>query len=297
MDRDAFAPLVRSAPAAFRPQLRAAVISWYAIDPAAQISNLRLMAEILGEDPLVLGMEAAKRIINSTNLPRIALQLFHEANDGKRMDAVTATVVNLAVTTSIDDPNVAQALDRRADAIVEGYVSGAAPQDGPITFSKSAWERFGRLVAMRIEDAALNEARARRAADDATAEATRLRELAEERAKSLTEVRTSVGADARQDAGRLATNLMKPVASAVGDSFESRSLESLQDRLLAVLQRARITVIHDVGEQADFDPVRHQWVGDGAPTDRVIAKSPGFMVEGEEGHDIVLVPARVVAAT
>lgn len=296
IDRDAFAPLARSASPEARKQLRRAVISWYAHDPSTQVNNVRLLSELLREDSLVLGMEAAQLILRTTNLPRIALQLFQEASDAKRTDPVAASVVNLAVTTSGDDPMVAKALDRLAEAIVEGYVTGAAPVAGPITFSRSAWERFGRLVALRLEEAAANEARAQRAAEEANAEAARLRELAEERARSLAESRTTAGTDARQDVGRLASNLMKPVALAVGDSFEARSLESLQDRLLAVLQRARIVPIHEVGDVAPFDPGKHQWVGEGPPTDEVQAKSPGFMIEGEERDGIVLVPARVVAA-
>lgn len=297
MDREAFAPFVRAAPKEAHREIKAAVLDWYARDPIGQIPNLRLAAETMREDLLALGLEAAQSIARNTPLPKIALQLFQEVTTEKRRDARASEVVNLAVTTASEDPNLNSALDRLAESIVEGYFSGAEPVPGPITFSRSGWERFSRLVADRLEDAAASEQKARREAQTATSEATRLRELAEERAKTLAESRSNAGSAAQQDVQRLASNLLRPVATAVGDSYESQSLEALQDRLLAVLQRARIVPVLEPGDSADFDPSRHMWVGEGPPTQRVEARSPGFLVEDNGGDEIVLVPARVVAAT
>jgi len=296
MDGDGLPPLVRAAPTDALAQLRATLIKWYADDPPGQINNLRLLADLLQEDSLVLGMEAAQQIIRKTNLTRIALQQLHDASDAGRMDPLTSSVVNLAVAVTGDDPAVTKAQDRLAEVVVEGLVNGTAPVSGPITFSRSGWEAIGRLLDLRLDEATTNEAKAREEASTAVAEAARLRELAESRAQALAETKTSTGAESRQDVGRLASNLMKPVALAVADSFEANSLDSLQDRLLAVLQRAKIVPIHEVGDEVSFDPTRHQWVGDGSPTARVQARSPGFLIESEGGDDIVLVPARVVAA-
>jgi hypothetical protein len=146
---------------------------------------------------------------------------------------------------------------------------------------------------LRLEEAESNESKAQRHAAEATTEAIRLRELAEDRARLLAEAQATTASGARQDVGRLASSLLRPVAKVVADSYESESLESLQDQLLAILERARILQIIEVGEIATFDPVRHQWVGEGSPPDRVQAKSPGFLMEDEGGNEIVVVPARV----
>jgi hypothetical protein len=296
MSGDAYAPLVRAAPAAAQKELRAAVVRWYGDDPAGQFSNLRLTADLLGENALRLGLEAAGRVTSQTNLPRIALQLMNSLDTTSIADEASAAVVNLAVTAVPDDPTVASALDRLAEAVAEGYVRGTARIPGPITFSRSGWERFSAVVAQQLEDSAAAERRAVDEASAAKAEADESRTLAEQRARALTESRGTASSEVRQDAGRLAANLLRPVALAVADSFEAQSLESLQDRLLAVLQRARISAIHEVGDVAPFDPTRHQWVGEGSPTENVQAKSPGFVIAGEGNDQVVLVPARVVAA-
>ncbi len=295
MSRDRVAAFVRSAPEDALDPIRDAVITWYSKDPKAHEASLRAVADATGKDALELGLKGARFVLGRTNLSTIARQLFRQANETKRTDPTAASIVNLAVTVVFDDPAVARALDRLAEAAAEAYVSGSAPATGPITFSRTGWERFNGLVAAQVEEATIKEAAARRMADEANAEADRLRALAEARAQTLAEARTSAGSATRQDSARLASSLLKPVALAVGDSYESNSLMSLQDRLLAVLQRAKIVQILEVGQVAAFDPSRHQWVGQGVPTDRVEARSPGFVLEGEGGDGIVLVPARVVA--
>jgi hypothetical protein len=146
-----------------------------------------------------------------------------------------------------------------------------------------------------LGDAASREQQALANAARATEEAAQLRQVAESRSSSLVEARTTAGSASRQDASKLASGLLRPVALAVADSFEGNSLEALQDRLLAVLQRARINPILEVGEQTAFDPIRHQWVGEGTPEETVRAISPGFVARLEGEEDVVLVPARVVA--
>jgi hypothetical protein len=294
LPRDGAAALLRAAPKEGLAGVRHAVVRWYAEDPAAHGGAIRVLAETTHEDPLTLGIEAAQLVLQRTTLPRLSQQLFHQAEDAKRTDRIAAAVVNLAVTTLPDDPDVTRALDRLAEAIIEGYERGDKTE-GPVSFSRASWERFNLLVGARIQDALSQEAAAQARAEEATADAQRQRELAEARAQTLSETRASTGSTDRQDTGRLAASLLKPVALAVGDSFEAKSLEALQDRLLAVLQRARIVPVLEVGETAGFNPSRHQWVGDGAPPDRIQARSPGFMLEGEGDDGIVLVPARVVA--
>ncbi len=297
MERDAFAALARSAPADARPDLRVAVIRWYAEDPAATLPHLKVAGEVLGESPARLGLEAVGQAIHRTNLARMALQLLDLTQTEAVDEEIVSAVVNLAVTAVPDDPTVATALDRRADAIVEGYARGTPTVAGPITFSRSNWARFNERVRQRLEDAAAAEAQAREEAAAATREADELRSLAEQRARTLAESRAASESEGRQDVGRLAANLLKPVALAAGDSFQGGTLESLQDRLLAVLQRGGISTMHHVGEVVAFDPVKHQWVGEGAPTDHVVATSPGFIIAGEGQHEVVLVPARVVGST
>jgi hypothetical protein len=194
-----------------------------------------------------------------------------------------------------EDPAASTELDRLADRASAKFTSGGDVGLGPVTFSRSGWPSFAERIREALEDAGERERAATERAEAAEAESEQLRRLATQRSAALVETR-SVGSErSQQDAARLTTNLLKPVAMALADSYEADSLAALRDRLLVVLQRGRVKPIHQPGDVVEFDPIRHQWVGEGYPTDRVKALSPGFMVSGEDDEDVVVVPARVVA--
>lgn len=276
--------------------LRQPITAWYAAEPAVYSTSLELVADGLDLDVLSLGLDAARQQISRTTLASIASNLLSKVKQSSRTDTLAADVVSLAVTTGPDDPFVSSELERVATAAAKAFIHDAPVEAGPITFSRAGWAEFGKHIRLHVEEADARVAKAIREAAEDAEDAARLRRLADTRTSALAEARMEAGSTARQDTGRLAVNLLKPVALAVGDSFEGSSLEALRDRLLGVLQRARIRPILEVGDEADFDPVRHQWVGDGYPVDHVKALSPGFVVQGEGDEDVVLVPARVVAA-
>jgi hypothetical protein len=90
-------------------------------------------------------------------------------------------------------------------------------------------------------------------------------------------------------------NLLKPVAAALADSYESGSLGALQDQLRAVLTRLRIRPVGTIGDVVPFDPDRHTWVSEGYPSAEVRIVAPGW--EGRDGDvPVTVVPARVVEA-
>lgn len=292
---DGVAALLRAGNASDLKALRPAVLTWYRGEPARYATSVRLLASLSGEDELRLGLDAARHELARTAVGQIAAQLIGWVKETARSDPLAAESVSLAGTAAADSPFVSTEMERLAEVAATGFLEGTGVQTGSITFSPSGWERFGRLIARRLDEAATREQSALREATEATEEVAKLRQVAETRSTALVEARSTAGSAARSDASKLASNLLRPVALAVADSFEGDSLEALQDRLLAVLQRAKINPILEVGEQAAFDPIRHQWVGEGNPEEVVRAVSPGFVarVEGEE--DVVLVPARVVA--
>jgi hypothetical protein len=272
-----------------------AIVAWYRGNPGRYAASIRLLASESGEDELRLGLDAARLELAGTTVAQIAAQLLAWVRESARTDPLAAESVSLAGTVSAETPYVVTEMERMADAAAIGFTEGSGVPTGPITFSRSGWERFGRSIASRLDDAASREQQASVEAARATDEADRLRQVAESRSSALVEARTTAGTAAREDASKLASNLLRPVALAVADSFEGNSLGALQDRLLAVLQRAKIAPILEIDEQAAFDPVRHQWVGEGNPDETVRAVSPGFVARLEGEEDVVLVPARVVA--
>jgi hypothetical protein len=270
-------------------------MAWFAADPSRYMPSLALLASATNEHILVLGLESVQRVLGRTGVPNMAVQLVRYGAEGEPPATEFAAVVNLAVATAGQDLFVTKTSERLAETVATAYIEGTGHVEGPITFSRTAWERLSDAIERRIQEATDNEGRAQLAAEGASREAESLRALAEARAVALAESRTTAGSAGRQDVGRLASNLLKPVALALGDSFESAHLGALQDQLLAVLQRAHISPILEVGQRAPFEPKRHQWVGDGSPTPTVEARSPGVSAIAEGGDEIVLVPARVVA--
>lgn len=278
------------------------LLEWFAADPRRYGPALRLFASELRQvspDRVVnasaLGLQAAAQQLRQANVASIATTLLHWALDQPEADELTEQIASLAVTSLANDPDATKLLDRLAEQAAARLLEGRDAGQGPVTFSRTGWTRFAQLMRLQLEEAAANETKASQAAAAAEAEADRLRRLAERRTESLTEARASTSERSSRDTNQLAATLLKPVALALADSYQANSLEALRDRLQAVLQRGRIVEFVKPGELTEFDPVRHQWVGEGYPTDQVKAMSPGYAVSTEGEEDVVVVPARVMA--
>lgn len=293
---DGVTSLIRAAPATRYPVLREGLLTWFATEPRQFGRVLRLFATTARDDALELGIEAARRQVARTTLAAIAGELLMWVREDERDGPAAAASVNLAVTAGLDDPFTRELVEKQGETTARRFTAGAQLPDGPMTFSKSGWNRFSSLVISALRDANEREEAAVREAAAAQVEVARLRQTIEARSTSLLEARSTAVAATRQDASRLGTNLLRPVALAIADSYEGGSLQTLRDRLLTVLGRARISSVLAAGESAPFDPVRHQWVGEGHPSATVRALAPGFALQGEGADETVLVPARVVAA-
>ena len=170
----------------------------------------------------------------------------------------------------------------------------------PIVLRTRAVEHVTREVRRRGAEAAasINDLTAERDQARAT-----IRQLETEVERIRSELRSTKGARADLDrtaVNRLAGRILRPFAMALADSYESKDLAALQDALIGLFERGGVRLTVDVGERQEFDPRRHRWVGEGPPTRLIRALSPGFEIvaDGSEGADeIVVVPARVVAAT
>lgn len=292
---DALTLIIR---AGTREQLKALerpLLEWFAIDPRRYGPALRLYATTQGTNASAMGLQAALDLLQRSKVHVVAQTLLRWAVDDPGMDELTEQIASLAVTTAPDDPEAKKLLDQLAEQAAARLLEGRDAGSGPLTFSSTGWTRFAQLMRLQLEESAAKQATASQAAADARAESERLQRLSERRAESLTEARAATGERSSRDANQLASTLLKPVALALADSYQANSLEALRDRLLSVLQRGRITQFAKPGDVVDFDPVRHQWVGDGYPTDQVKAMSPGFAVSTEGEEDVVVVPARVVA--
>ena len=106
----------------------------------------------------------------------------------------------------------------------------------------------------RLEEAADNERQAR--AEAAVRGATRSggAAAAEQSRTALAASRSSAESQSRASSTRVIANVLKPIAAALADSIEAPSLEALQDRLAAALDRARIEPILAPGDVQPFDP-------------------------------------------
>lgn len=292
---DALTLIIRSGTRERLKALEKPLLEWFAVDPRRYGPALRLFATAQGTNASAMGLQAAADLIQRSKVPVVAQTLLRWAVDDPGKAEFTEQIASLAVTTLPDDPEARKLLDQLAEQAASRILEGRDTGSGPVTFSRTGWTRFAQLMRLQLEESAANEAKATQAAADALAEIERLQRLAERRTESLTEARASTGERSSRDANQLASTLLKPVALALADSYQANSLDALRDRLLSVLQRGRISQFASPGEIVDFDPVRHQWVGDGYPTDQVKAMSPGFAVSTEGEEDVVVVPARVVA--
>jgi hypothetical protein len=276
--------------------MRRPILAAYGREPDRYGPVVRAFAARLHLDPVRLALDTAGAVVGATTARRIASDAFSWALDSRRSDDVFAESVNLAGTLARDDPRVPAALQRLAEEAAEMMLQGDPPRDRSVWFDASSWRRFTGVLQERLDRALLTEREAVAGVERLTAENAQLAEAVRARTEALAAVRSEAAGTQRMSSARLASGLLKPVAMALADSFESGSLEGTQDRLAAVLAHARIQMGDPPGTVAEFDPRLHQWVGEGRPADHVRILSPAFVarLEGEDAS--VLVPARVVAA-
>ena len=262
-------------------------------DPSAYSGAVRLLGVLIGEDPGAIGARVVRRAVQRHRVVAMALAAAAVAETPE----VKAECIALAATGDPDDQRSRAALSADADAVAAALLRGSIDVLGSVVFSPETWRRFAVQMERRLADAARNESEAHEAASAAEQRLAEVSASAEQMRDALAAVRTSNVTASRDSTARLAANVLKPVAAALSDSFEAPGLEALQDRLAAVLDRARIQPVMEPGEVQAFDPDVHRWVGEGNPSKSVTAVSPGFIAQLEGEHAIVLVPARVVAAT
>ena len=220
---------------------------------------------------------------------------FDLAQASGRTDAVAAAVANLAGTIGLDNPGVTAALDARTNQTVAEVLANTAPGPGDRWFSERNWRSFVERIAADVQESRATAAQAVNEAASLREELARVERALRQREEALSSTRAEGVSQERESNQRVAANSLRPVARALADSYEARSLEALQDTLSSVLARARINPIGAVGELVSFNPIRHRWVGYGVATDLCRVISPGFVIGGEGADDdIVLVPARVV---
>lgn len=295
---DAVDALLRNAPSredarSLQPALEGLLVG----NPRSYWPQARLLAQRAGLDVGQFGLALVRRRVADTAAPAIAALLLEEVRDRVATDGLAAEVALLAAALDPTDRDVARLLEQIASQRAEEVLRGEPPQPTAVAFVASDWATFvGRLERhLATEERSRQEAERER--DRLREEVERLTEALRMRSEALESTRTEAGAAGRAATLRLAANLMKPVALAVADSYEARSLEAVRDALLAVLARARIEPIASAGEIVEFDPSLHRWVGSGMPSASVRVLSPGFRALGEEETGaIVLVAARVAEA-
>ncbi len=270
----------------------AAVEEAFEREPTAYKGPLSLLATLVGEDPGTIALRVTRRAVRRDRVATMALVAAEVASD----PGVRADCVSLAVTADPDDPRVQGEMATTANAVATALLDGKVDVAGTTVFTRSGWRQFGVRMENRLADAERSVQAAEATAREAQARLAQATAAAGETRSALAASRSSAETQTRDSTARLAANVLKPVAAALSDSIEAPSLEALQDRLAAALERARIEPVMQPGEVQPFDPDVHRWVGDGEPTDQVAAVSPGFLARLEGEDAVVLVPARVVAA-
>jgi hypothetical protein len=262
-------------------------------DPWAYRSLLTHLASRTEEDAGAIALRVARKSAAGSRVAQIARLGAETSQD----EFFRSQCVALAVTTDPDDVGVQQLLERTADRVEESILTGALDPAPLRVFPAANWARIRSNLGERVTRAELDRDAAVEEARILGEQADVLRAAAEQARGSLASSRTSTQTEARTSAGRLAANLLKPVAVVLAESFEAPSLEALQDGLAAILDRARIEPILVPDEVQSFDSRRHQWVGEEPyPALLVQAVSPGFIAKLEGEDAVVLVKARVVAA-
>jgi hypothetical protein len=291
----AAAALVRVAGRSSLPLFQPLLTNWFKESPEAYRSVLLDLAGRTGADPIGLIANIARGEISATRAPALAAMAFDMARADGRTDEVGVAVANLAGTIAEDTPGVREALTERASDITRGLLAEDSPTPGQAWFGAREWKALADSVLRKLRDEREAADAAKADAAAARAQVARLEQSLQLREQALSSSRTDIAANERGASQRVATNSLRPVVTALADSFEANSLAGLQARLIALMARVRIEPIANVGEVVSFDPTRHRWVGDGVALDRALVLSPGFLQRGEGADsDIVLVPARVV---
>lgn len=260
-------------------------------DPVAYAGAVRLIGAIIGEDPGAIALRVARKVATRERIATLASVAADIATESRiRVDSAA-----LAGTADPDDARVVPVIAKIATSAGDALLSGETDAPGMLVFSPASWRAFAVRMHAQVQAADERERAAAAAMNDAARRVAESQAVADQARGALAGTRLSFESETRVSSARLAANILKPIAAALADSIESPSLEALQDRLAAALDRARIEPILQQGEVRPFDPDVHRWVGDGEPTDLVAAVSPGFVAHLEGEDAIVLVPARVVA--
>lgn len=261
--------------------------------PWAYRGPLELVSTLTDEDAAAIALRVARRAARNSQVAQIARMGVTVSAD----PVARSWCVALAGTADPEDLSVRSMLQSEAGRVAGDRLPSEEYVSQPGQVSGLDWSRLmeglaGQIVtAHRERDGALREVR------DAEARMVELRAAAEQARDALATSRAAGHSVTQTYSAKQRAHLLKPVAAALADSLEAPSLEALQDRLAAVLDRASIVPIIEPGHVNPFDPELHRWVGDEPyPTAAVRAVSPGFIAKLEGEDDIVLVPARVVAA-
>ncbi len=260
-------------------------------DPDAYAGAVKLIGTMIGEDPGAIALRVARKVARRDRIAAYASVAADVAIEPK----VRADGAALAGTADPDDARVVPVIAKIATGAGDALLAGETDAPGMLVFSPASWRAFAVRMHARVQAADEREHAASAAMEDAARRVAESQAAAEQARGALASTRLSSESDSRVSSARLAANLLKPIAAALADSIEAPSLEALQDRLAAALDRARIEPILQPGEVRPFDPDVHRWVDDGEPTALVTAVSPGFIAHLEGEDAIVLVPARVVA--
>lgn len=287
--------LVRTAGSGVSETLDLLVNGSYRAQPMAYASTFTYYWQSRAADPVAKALELVRHSLAGDPLRVIAALALQWAVERDPADPIVPEAASLAAAIAPEERSIRDRLDglavRHANALLDLKVVDTAAW-----FSHASWTTFANRIIGRLEEAYAREHAAEHARDELRAELEKAQTALSLRTEALSTARGAAGAERRDDAQRQSAALLKPVAAAIADSYEADSLPALRDRLIAILARARMKPIGSVREVQPFDAERHEWVGDGLPGDEVQLLSPGFalMIEGED--DVVLVPARVVAA-
>ena len=192
--------------------------------------------------------------------------------------------VTLGGTTWPDHSSVSAELDKMEQEVRNSLVSGDISVSGPVLLRADAWPRVVGAVHRVVSDALAER-------DEAVAIRSELEQRLATQAAQLESRRSALQAAKTEQAQagsastqRLAANLLKPIAGALGDSYEAKSLSSLQDQIRAALGRLRVQPLATPGETTPFDPDRQTWTGDGYPPAQVKVLTPGFAAQLDGGE-------------
>ena len=283
--------ILHTIPAGMLESLRPALEQAYVRDPKSYREPIEVFAALRGVDPGSIALAAARRAIREGSGAILVGQALALAKD----EVIRIESANLAVAVSTEDRRGLEVLNEAAERTAEHLLAGSVEAPPSLAFVQSTWRRFAMAMVVELERASRSEKLAVEKVAELEAEVERLQSLETQRLAALNEARAEAGAQGRASVSTLAAGALRPVAAAVADSYESKSLEALQDRLEGLLLRAGISIAIKAGETVSFDPTRQRWVGEGDPPEIVRALSPAIVTRGEGNEETVVVPARVVA--